>query len=152
MPSADKSCHGMTNCAGMIIAPLFLRYFNMAKWDSPTPTNCQLCKNTLANTFIDGKVAFGGWAIMCEECHKQFGSGLGLGKGQKYHLDTLEKIGMKIYVGDSVYAEWNPDLYGEHLVLTTENGLPSDPSNTILLGPQELQNLIEWAKGMGWKI
>ena len=55
-------------------------------------------------------------------------------------------------VGDSVYAEWNPDLYGEHLVLTTENGLPSDPSNTILLGPQELQNLIAWAKEWGWKI
>ncbi len=36
---------------------------------------------------------------------------------------------MKLYLGDSVYAEWNET----DLILTTENGLPNDPSNTIAL-------------------
>jgi hypothetical protein len=38
----------------------------------------------------------------------------------------------KAYLGDSVYAEW--DEY--NVVLTTENGLPTDPSNTIALDPE----------------
>lgn len=39
---------------------------------------------------------------------------------------------MKTYIGDSVYAEF--DEYG-CIVLTTENGLPTDPSNRIVLEP-----------------
>lgn len=35
----------------------------------------------------------------------------------------------KEYLGDSVYAEF--DGYG--IILTTENGLPGDPNNTIYL-------------------
>jgi hypothetical protein len=45
---------------------------------------------------------------------------------------------MKHYLGDSVYAEfdeWN------RLVLTTENGLPTDPSNIIVLEPEVLNAL-----------
>jgi hypothetical protein len=37
--------------------------------------------------------------------------------------------GNKTYLGDSVYATF--DNYG--IELTTENGLPTDPSNTIYL-------------------
>jgi hypothetical protein len=37
----------------------------------------------------------------------------------------------KLYLGDSVYAQDD----GFHIVLTTENGLPTDPSNTIALDP-----------------
>jgi len=38
----------------------------------------------------------------------------------------------KQYLGDSVYADF------EHgsIVLTTENGLPSDPSNTIIINDE----------------
>ena len=36
----------------------------------------------------------------------------------------------KIYLGDSVYAEFISD---ESVKLTTENGLPDDPSNVIIL-------------------
>ena len=36
----------------------------------------------------------------------------------------------KKYLGYSVYADW--DEYG-NLILTTENGLPDDPSNRICL-------------------
>lgn len=41
-------------------------------------------------------------------------------------------IPKKVYLGDSVYATFD----GYHIVLTTENGLPYDPSNTIALDPR----------------
>lgn len=47
---------------------------------------------------------------------------------------------MKTYIGDSVYAEFD----GYSIILTTENGLPSDPSNTIILEPEVYHSLIEW--------
>lgn len=43
----------------------------------------------------------------------------------------------KMYLGDSVYVEF--DGYG--LWLTTENGLPTDPSNKIYLEPVVFENL-----------
>lgn len=49
----------------------------------------------------------------------------------------------KTYLGDSVYAE----MEGEGLVLTTENGLPSDPSNVIILEPavvRALEQFLRW--------
>ena len=45
--------------------------------------------------------------------------------------------GKKIYLGDSVYA----DNDGYHIILTTENGLPSDPSNKIALEPGVIEAL-----------
>lgn len=33
---------------------------------------------------------------------------------------------------------------GYHIVLTTENGLPDDPSNTIALEPSVIQSLFEY--------
>jgi hypothetical protein len=45
----------------------------------------------------------------------------------------------KTYLGDSVYSEL--DAYGT-LTLTTENGLPNDPSNRIVLEPDVVQALI----------
>lgn len=38
---------------------------------------------------------------------------------------------MKIYLGDSVYADYD----GWNVILTTENGLSTDPSNEIVLEP-----------------
>ena len=46
------------------------------------------------------------------------------------------------YLGDSVYADFD----GFHVVLTTENGLPGDPSNTIYLDPHVLAALGAYAK------
>jgi hypothetical protein len=45
---------------------------------------------------------------------------------------------MKLYLGDSVYADYD----GYHVVLTTENGL--EVSNTILLEPQVMDELIRF--------
>lgn len=46
----------------------------------------------------------------------------------------------KIYLGDSVYAMKEDD----GITLTTENGLPGDPSNVIFLEPQVMENLYEF--------
>ncbi len=46
----------------------------------------------------------------------------------------------KEYLGDSVYVTFD----GYHVVLTTENGLPDDPSNTIALDPNVIQSLNEY--------
>lgn len=34
----------------------------------------------------DGKTVHGPWANMCDECYKEVGTGLGLGKGQRFVL------------------------------------------------------------------
>ena len=49
---------------------------------------------------------------------------------------------MKEYLGDSVYV----DNDGWGLTLTTENGVPEDPSNTIYLEPNVLEALFNYAK------
>lgn len=51
---------------------------------------------------------------------------------------------LKEYLGDSVYADF--DGYG--IVLTTENGLPTDPSNTIYLEPAVLDALAQYRQQM----
>jgi hypothetical protein len=48
----------------------------------------------------------------------------------------------KAYLGDSVYAQFD----GYHIVLTTENGYPHDPSNTIALDPIVFNNLKDYEK------
>lgn len=48
---------------------------------------------------------------------------------------------MKVYLGDSVYAEF--EINGR-ITLTTENGLPTDPSNTIFLEPEVINALIRF--------
>lgn len=44
---------------------------------------------------------------------------------------------MKTYLGDSVYCQFD----GYAFVLTTENGLRSDPSNTIVMEPEIIRAL-----------
>ena len=54
-------------------------------WVGDIPQHCDLCNATIIDTFIDGKIGSGPWAIMCIECHAHKGYGLGMGKGQQYH-------------------------------------------------------------------
>lgn len=52
---------------------------------------------------------------------------------------------LKQYLGDSVYA----DIENGMVKLTTENGLPNDPSNVIYMEPSivvALNNYILWVK------
>lgn len=56
-------------------------------WLEQIPTECDICQNPIASAFFDGKTIRGPWAIMCPECHKNYGLNLGTGHGQKYVLD-----------------------------------------------------------------
>ena len=56
--------------------------------------------------------------------------------------EQQKKEPMKVYLGDSVYADFN----GFMIVLTTENGL--GPSNTIYLEPEVMLALIRYAEGL----
>lgn len=51
-----------------------------------------------------------------------------------------KRTGKKVYLGDSVYATWLDE--DGRLSLTTENGLPTDPSNTIIIEPEVAEALI----------
>lgn len=44
---------------------------------------------------------------------------------------------MKTYLGDSVYAEFD----GFGIILTTENGFATDPSNKIVMEPEIISAL-----------
>ena len=54
-------------------------------WQGTPPTECDVCKRPLKLTFVDGKTAWGPWAIMCPTCRIDVGPHeLGPGRGQKY--------------------------------------------------------------------
>lgn len=61
-----------------------------AKWYGVAPKKCDLCNSKLKGVFIDGRTRMGAWAIMCLPCHKEFGVGLGIGKGQKYTMKVIK--------------------------------------------------------------
>ena len=65
------------------------------KWFGSPPVRCDLCDHlfTEHEFFIDGRARAGWWAIMCEDCHKIHGIGLGQGAGQRYSIKTLANIG-----------------------------------------------------------
>ena len=67
----------------------------MKKWLSAIPNNCEICDHPFGKYFIDGATIMGPWALMCEKCHEKIGSGLGIGKGQKYNTQTKEMVGQK---------------------------------------------------------
>ena len=77
---------------------MIIAYYNdmpkqQVKWIGTVPTACQLCHRDLKHEFIDGRLRFcTAWAIVCSSCHNTHGYGLGVGKGQKYDLKTLNKI------------------------------------------------------------
>jgi len=54
----------------------------------------------------------------------------------------LEAKPKKIYLGDSVYANFD----GYAIILTTENRLPTDPSNEIYMEPEVLDALVVFVK------
>ena len=62
------------------------------KWNSKIPTHCDVCRQKIRNTFVDGKTVFGPWGIMCPLCYLGVGVGLGLGKGQRYMKKKKEFV------------------------------------------------------------
>lgn len=63
----------------------------MKKWLSDFE-KCDICGCQLKNNveyFVDGKTKLKGlWGLLCPECHKKYGYGLGCGFGQKYDGKT----------------------------------------------------------------
>ena len=54
-------------------------------WHGQAPVKCQMRGEAILTKFVDGSTGSGGpWAIMCDECHKTFGVGLGIGRGQRF--------------------------------------------------------------------
>lgn len=52
---------------------------------SPAPATCDLnATHKITDTFVDGRTSMGSWADMCPNCHRQYGVGVGIGRGQKY--------------------------------------------------------------------
>lgn len=51
----------------------------------------------------------------------------------------------KEYLGDSVYVQ----RLGWGIELTTENGMPSDPSNRIVLDPEVIAALVRYVERYG---
>jgi len=66
-------------------------------WLGSPPATCDVCSVPIGDTFIDGKTAYGPWANMrpwanmCPGCHRDNGSQLGTGKGQRYQLQPSGK-------------------------------------------------------------
>ncbi len=56
----------------------------MKKWVGSEIEDCDICNKKIEKFFIDGNIAGGGWAIMCRDCHRNLGVGLGIGRGQLY--------------------------------------------------------------------
>lgn len=52
----------------------------------------------------------------------------------------------KDYLGDSVYVASDHN----RIILSTENGLPNDPSNIIVLEQETLRAFVTWAVRHGW--
>lgn len=50
----------------------------------------------------------------------------------------------KVYIGDSVYAEFD----GYCIVLTTENGMPGDPSNRIVMEPEVVNDFFRYVNSL----
>lgn len=69
------------------------------KWLGRKPEKCEVCSKNLSSVFFDANVGLqsigfhGPWALICEDCFKSNGCRLGVGFGQKYDLETLEKLG-----------------------------------------------------------
>ena len=58
---------------------------------------CDFCKQNSLIAYqaahYDGKTKMGPWAYMCKEHFKQYGIGLGLGRGQKLILEKGDENG-----------------------------------------------------------
>jgi len=56
-------------------------------------SNCDICRQPLGTrNFVDGKTAFGPWALMCLGCARDNGVKYGTGLGQLYDGKTRIKL------------------------------------------------------------
>lgn len=48
------------------------------------PQACDICRNPFRNDLYNAKTIIGQWGNLCKRCFKDYGVGLGLGRGQQY--------------------------------------------------------------------
>lgn len=66
----------------------------MWQGNDPKTSTCDMCGQPFSGKwFVDGQTGLGSWALMCQSCFGAYGVGIGPGQGQKYDLQSLEKIG-----------------------------------------------------------
>lgn len=53
-------------------------------WTGKAPARCDITQEPITNRFIDGATRMGPWANMTPKSHKQYGIGLGTGRGQLF--------------------------------------------------------------------
>ena len=61
-------------------------------WLGSKPDKCDVCGTKIVKCFVDGKTYYGSWGRMCPDCHKEFGRGTGLGRGQVYELQGTDWV------------------------------------------------------------
>lgn len=72
-------------------------------WNGIPPTECQLCYEPLNDTFIDGKLPNGTWAIICHSCGEKYNVELGTGQGQMYDKIIVDgKVQWQCIAGFSI--------------------------------------------------
>ena len=64
-------------------------------WHGTPPTVCDLCNGPLGDLFFDASTRpTGSWAVLCGDCFRTHGVGLGHGVGQAYRrLPRLSRVG-----------------------------------------------------------
>jgi rRNA maturation endonuclease Nob1 len=66
------------------------------KWNGEKPTTCDTCGRdlTVLSCFYDARIPqVGSWGLICHRCFTAYQCKLGTGRGQKYSVKTLEKMG-----------------------------------------------------------
>jgi hypothetical protein len=56
----------------------------MLTYQGRVPDRCQICNREIKGVFVDGSTNSGPWGLMDPACHKTYGMGFGIGKGQEY--------------------------------------------------------------------
>jgi hypothetical protein len=57
-------------------------------WGGEPPVLCAVCLKAITAVFVDAKLQNGWWEKVDPHCHAKWGTGLGVGKGQRYVRQT----------------------------------------------------------------
>jgi len=58
--------------------------------------DCDICGDINLKVMIDGATKSGRWGCMCTVCHSNIGTGLGIGRGQKYEWNESQLRYIKV--------------------------------------------------------
>jgi len=64
----------------------------MKGWYGSVPTECQECTSPLVDVFYDAPTSNRIWGVICNNCFVKMGRKLGMGRGQKYDIKTLNML------------------------------------------------------------